>query len=227
MLDGFMVIELDGIQKRYGKKQVLKDIVLHTENGKCVGIVGGNGCGKSTLFSILAGVNRGDSGSFLCDGQNLLKMTSLRTKLVGYVPQGTPLLEELNAYDNLLLWYDRQTMEKELASGVLGMLGIDSFLKTQVSKMSGGMKKRLAIGCAVAHKPSILLLDAPSSALDLVCKERIYNYLQDYKKKGNTVFIATHDVQELGLCDEIYIMKHGVLTQYDYDGNVHRLVGRL
>lgn len=222
-----MLIEIESIQKKYGKKQVLTDIFLKTESGKCIGIVGGNGCGKSTLFSILAGVNRSDNGRFLCDGQDLLKQAKLRTTLVGYVPQGTPLLEELNAYDNLLLWYDAKTMQQELSNGVLGMLGIDSFLKTQVSKMSGGMKKRLAIGCAVAHKPKILLLDEPSSALDLVCKERIYNYLQDYKKQGNTIFIATHDVQELGLCDEIYIMKHGVLERYDYDGNVHRLVGCL
>lgn len=222
-----MKIAISGIQKKYGKKQVLKDISFQTESGKCIGIVGGNGCGKSTLFSILAGVNCGNGGSFFCDGNNLLKMTALRTKLVGYVPQGTPLIEELNAYDNLLLWYDAKTIQQELSSGVLGMLGIESFLKIPVCKMSGGMKKRLAIGCAVAHKPRILLLDEPSAALDLVCKERIYNYLRDYKKQGNTIFLATHDVQELELCDEIYIMKEGVLEPYDYDGNVHRLVGCL
>ncbi len=222
-----MNIVITDIKKSYGKKKVLSGINLVAEGGKCIGIIGGNGCGKSTFFSILAGVNKHDSGEFVCDGNNLFKNGKLRSSIVGYVPQGTPLFEELNAYDNLLLWYDKDRMEFELSNGILGMLGINSFLKTQVSKMSGGMKKRLAIGCAVAHNPSMLLLDEPSAALDLVCKERISNYLKTFKSNGGIILLATHDAQELDLCDEIYIMKNGILNKYEYDGNIHRLVGNL
>ena len=93
--------------------------------------------------------------------------------------------------------------------------------------MSGGMKKRLAIGCSVAHNPKILLLDEPSAALDLVCKERISNYLKEYKKSGGIILLATHDVQELPLCDKLYILKNGVLEAFEFDGNLHKLVGRL
>ncbi len=222
-----MKLELINIRKSYGKKNILSDINLTAESGKCIGILGSNGCGKSTLFGILAGVIQSDNGNFLCDGENLLKNTKKRASKVGYVPQGTPLFEELSAYDNLLLWYPAQKIKNELQNGILGMLGIDAFLKTPVCKMSGGMKKRLAIGCSVAHNPSILLLDEPSAALDLVCKERISNYLKNFKSNGGIILIATHDAQEIEMCDEIFIIKNGILQKYDYDGNIHRLVGRL
>lgn len=218
-----MEMELRNIQKKYKKKQVLRDISLQAKPGCCVGILGGNGSGKSTLLSILAGVQSCNGGSFLWQGVDLLKDSKVRTQLVGYVPQGTPLLEELTAWDNLLLWYDKETLKQELQNGVLAMLGIGEFLKTPVNKMSGGMKKRVSIGCSVARRPQILLLDEPTAALDLVCKEQIYRYLADYKKRGGILLLATHDVQELELCDVWYILKDGVLTPYQYDGNVHRL----
>ena len=93
--------------------------------------------------------------------------------------------------------------------------------------MSGGMKKRLAIGCAVAGNPSILLMDEPSAALDLECKERIINYIKDFRAQGGIVLLATHDAQEIDMCDEWYILKQGVLQPYSYDGNIHYLVGKL
>lgn len=221
-------MEINSIKKGYKKTQVLKNITLSLTEGECVGILGGNGCGKSTLLNILAGVLGTDGGTFMFDDTDLLRDEKKRTELVGYVPQSTPLMEELSAKDNLSLWYDsKQKMEKDLKNGVLAMLGINSFIKTPVCKMSGGMKKRLAIGCAVAHNPRILLLDEPSAALDLICKERIYNYLLDFKGKGGTIILATHDLQELSLCDRLYILKDGILTPFEYDGNVHRLVGKL
>jgi len=222
-----MLIEIKNIKKNYGKKTVLSDISLKTEGGKCIGIIGGNGCGKSTLFSILAGVNKAKEGQFLLDGQDLLKNTRMRSSIVGYVPQGTPLIEELTAYDNLLLWYEKERMEKELSGGVLGMLGINDFLKVPVCKMSGGMKKRLAIGCAISNEPKILLLDEPSAALDIVCKEKIAEYLKSYKTNGGVIFLATHEVHELEMCDEIFIMRQGVLHPYEFDGNISKLAGSL
>lgn len=222
-----MKIELSEIQKAYKRKVVLENVSLTAEEGSCVGILGGNGCGKSTLLSILAGVQKADGGSFLCDGKDLLQNTALRNSMVGYVPQGNPLIEELSARDNLRMWYDSSTLKRELESGVLAMLEIDAFLKVPVHKMSGGMKKRLAIGCAVAARPRILLLDEPSSALDLICKEKIYNYFMAHKAEGGILMLATHDLQELALCDQCYILKQGVLTPYQYDGDIHRLAGSL
>lgn len=219
-----MQIEIKQIAKSYGKKQVLKDISFSAEGGCCVGILGANGSGKSTLLSILAGVLERDSGAFLFDGEDLFQNRKKRSTLVGYVPQGTPLIEELTAWDNLLLWYERGELKQELKNGVLKLLGVDAFLKVPVRKMSGGMKKRLSIGCAMAKKPPILLLDEPTAALDLACKQDISDYLTKYKKAGGLLFLTTHDAQELSLCDQIYIMKDGVLQEHTYTGDLKHLV---
>ncbi len=220
-------MKIEHIKKNYKNKQVLKNITFSVEEGSCVGILGGNGSGKSTLLSILAGVLHAQEGSFLWEGTDLFTRETLRTTLVGYVPQGNPLIGELTGWDNLLLWYDKDTLKKELQEGVLAILGISEFMKLPVGKMSGGMQKRLSIGCAVAHKPRILLLDEPSAALDFICKERIYNYLQEFKQQGGRVILATHDLQELDLCDKLFILKDGTLIPYQYDGNIHHLVGKL
>lgn len=222
-----MQIEIKNIAKRYKGKEVLRDICFSAEGGSCIGILGSNGSGKSTLLSILAGVQKCDKGGFGCDGVDLFQNPAKRAALVGYVPQGTPLIEELSAKDNLLLWYDRSDLHQELESGVLKLLGIGDFIKTPVSKMSGGMKKRLSIGCAMAKRPPILLLDEPTAALDLACKEAISAYLQSYKKSGGILLLTTHDVLELALCDKWYIIKNGVLVSFDYDGDLQKLVKSL
>lgn len=222
------MIQIRHLSKHYGKRQILNNISLDVKEGTCVGILGENGCGKSTMLSILAGTLPMDGGSFFYRGEDLFQNRRLHAAAVGYVPQGTPLLEELNAMDNLRLWYhSRREIKEELEDGVLAMLGIPDFLQVRVSRMSGGMKKRLSIGCSVAHHPQILLLDEPSAALDLICKERIANYLTEFKAQGGIVLLTTHDIQELPLCDSLFILKHGTLIPYEYDGNYHHLAGRL
>ena len=222
-----MQIEIKNIAKKFKRHHVLRDINLAVDIGRCIGILGANGSGKSTLLSILAGIQNCDHGSFLCDGEDLLRSSKKRSQVVGYVPQGTPLIEELSAKDNLLLWYSRDEMKKELEAGVLALLGIGDFLNVPVSKMSGGMKKRLSIGCAMSFHPPVLLLDEPTAALDLVCKQKIASYLQHYKENGGILLLTTHDVLELQLCDAWYIIQDGVLVPFHYDGNVQKLVESL
>lgn len=222
-----MKIEVSQISKTYKGKQVLTDISFQAEGGSCIGILGRNGTGKSTLLSILAGVLQRDSGTFFCDGVDLFQDSHMRSALVGYVPQGTPLMEELSAKDNLSLWYRQKDLQTELDKGVLKLLGIDEFIKVPVSKMSGGMKKRLSIGCAVANRPPILLLDEPTSALDLPCKEKIASYLRRYKVSGGILILTTHDVLELDLCDRWYIIKNGILEPFEFDGDIAKLVAQL
>lgn len=222
-----MEIEIKHIAKDFRKKKVLADVSFTAKPGSCIGILGSNGSGKSTLLSILAGIQKANSGEFLCDGVNLLADGKKRAELVGYVPQGTPLMEELTAKDNLLLWYDQKAMEASLESGVLHLLGISEFLKTTVSKMSGGMKKRLSIGCAMANHPPILLLDEPMAALDLSCKATISSWLRSYKEDGGILLLTTHDAMELALCDSWYILKDGTLHPFEFTGDIHELVEQL
>ncbi|MBQ7922006.1 MAG: ABC transporter ATP-binding protein [Clostridia bacterium] len=222
-----MHIDIEHIRRSFGRKTVLQDISLSVSSGMCIGILGGNGSGKSTLLSILAGVLTGDGGSFLCDGTDLLRTPKQRETIVGYVPQGTPLFGELNALDNLRLWYPADDLRLSLDQGVLAMLGIPAFLKTPVNKMSGGMKKRLAIGCAVAKDPQILLMDEPTSALDLACKQIVAAYLNEHRQNGGITLLTTHDTAEFALCDKLYILRDGVLAPYEYDGNMRELVDLL
>jgi len=222
-----MEVEIRNIKRKYGKKKVLQGVDLTCHGGQCIGILGANGSGKSTLLSILAGVALRDDGAFYCDGRELFSDYKRRTRMVGYVPQGNPLLEELTAWDNLRMWYEGETLRKELESGVLKMLGVDGFLKVPVNKMSGGMKKRLSIGCAMANRPPILLLDEPTAALDLACKQDITDYLKAYKASGGLLLLVTHDVMELELCDALYILKDGRLEPYQYDGDLNKLVQSL
>ncbi len=224
-----MNISAEHIKKNYGSKTVLKDITFTGKQGQCIGILGANGCGKSTLLSILAGILKSDGGEFKIDNLNVLNHKSKNGNIIGFVPQGTPLMEELSAIDNLRLWYcdSPLNLEKELKDGMLAMLGIHDFLNVPVHKMSGGMKKRLSIGCAIAKNPKILIMDEPSAALDLICKERIHTYIRNFKTNGGIVLLATHEEQEINLCDSLYIIKDGELHPLEYDGNIHKLVGKL
>ena len=205
------MIDIVGIEKKYQKKEVLTNISLQVNAGTCVGILGENGCGKSTLLGILGGVIRPDQGTFLFDGIDLLKNKKRMNDLIGFVPQETPFLEELTAKDNLRLWFEKEHMLQELQSGVLYQLGITEFLDRPVRKLSGGMKKRLAIGSAMANQPKVLLLDEPTAALDIQCKQIIYQYLKQFVTQGGYVLITTHDQQDLQLCDFCYQMEHGIL----------------
>ncbi len=221
------MIQIKSITKSYGKKSVLKNLTLEVEAGKIIGILGENGSGKSTLLSIMAGLQHPDSGYFSIDGKDLLKNSKLRNELVAYVPQENPLIQELTALDNLRMWYDKATLKKELDKGVLRMLGVSQFLNTPVHHMSGGMKKRLTIACAMNSHPKLMLLDEPTAAVDLVCREDIYNYFEQFRGQGGTLIISTHEVQEIELCDACYILKDGALQEYRYDGDIPHLIGRL
>lgn len=220
-------MRIEHISKKYKKKSILHEVSLSVDGGTCIGILGGNGSGKSTLLSILAGVQKPDAGTVYWQENDLLQNKKLRETVVGYVPQGNPLYEELTAWDNLRLWYGREELKKELSDGVLALLGISEFVHTPVCKMSGGMKKRVSIGCSVANHPQVLLLDEPSAALDLPCRQRIYDYMEKFRAEGGRILIATHEVTEIALCDACYILKEGTLVPYQYDGNVPHLAEQL
>lgn len=210
------MIEIENLTSAYGKKKVLQGVSLCAERGECIGIVGPNGCGKSTLLSVMAGVLKPLSGKLFYYGKNALENRVVFQKMTGYVPQEDPLMPELTVYDNLRLWYpDKEKLTKELEEGFLQILGIPAFVKRPVSKLSGGMKKRVSIGIALSGMPPVLILDEPGAALDLVCKEDIRRYLQIYLERKGTVVITTHEESELSLCSSLYVMKDGKLAEVD------------
>ena len=209
------IIEVTDIKKSYRRKKVLTGASFHATPGECIGIVGANGCGKSTLLNILSGSLKADSGQILYSGKNPLKSHRIFSEYIGFVPQENPLMNHLSVYDNLRLWYcdSKRSLEDDLNSGILAHFGLSAYRDYDVATLSGGMKKRLSIACALAKEPPILILDEPGASLDIVCKEDIKNYLASYQAQGNTTIITSHETGELSLCDRMYLLKNGVLTE--------------
>ena len=222
------MLEVDGICKTYRKKQVLSGVSLTTGPGQCVGIVGGNGCGKTTLLSILAGARKADKGSVKADGMEILGKPALQAAKIAYVPQENPFMDELSVKDNLSLWYkgDRSAMKRDLEDGPAAMLGINQFLTTPVGKLSGGMKKRLSIASALAGHEKILIMDEPGAALDLVCKEIIQEYMKQYIKDGGIIILASHELAELAVCSKMYVLKNGMTEEIPCGLTVAQLTAR-
>ncbi len=129
---------------------------------------------------------------------------------MGYVPQEPPLIEELTVKDNLKLWGVWQSEHREL---LLSSFELEELLKTEVRKLSGGMKRRLSIACALAQWPPILLLDEPTTALDLYYKDNIQQWLMQYRSMNGIVLLTSHDENEILSCDRCLIMKQGKLTE--------------
>ena len=207
------MILADNITKRFENHTALDKVTMKIERGCIYGLVGTNGSGKSTLLSILAGVKKRDGGEILWQEKDIRENAKEYSSVVGYVPQENPLMADLTPYDNLFLWFrgTKKEFENRLADPDISMLGIQSYLKKPVSKLSGGMKKRVSIAIAFLNRPALLILDEPSAALDLPCKMDIAGALQRYKESGGTIVLTTHDEIELDLCDSLYVLKDGIL----------------
>ena len=166
------VLVATDLYKSFGRREVLKGAKLTVSSGSCVGIIGGNGCGKTTLLSILAKTVRADKGQILMENENA----------AAYVPQENPLIEELTVRDNLLLWYkgNKKAMKEDLETGAAALLGV---------------------------KP----MDEPGAALDMECKADIRRYLKQYMERGGAVILTSHEIGELSVCTQMYVLKHGRL----------------
>ena len=199
------MIEIQNISKSYGKKQILKDISFTATAGEQIALIGRNGCGKSTLIKILAGIIKADGGSVTCFDRQMKRAKDF-SSMFGYIPQTNPLIEELSVQDNISMWTGSL---KKPEPWLLEMLGIADLLKTKVSKLSGGMKRRVAIGCAIARKPKILLMDEPTSALDIYYKQSIRTLMKSYTDMQGIIILATHDQEEMRMSNKCYLIENG------------------
>lgn len=216
------MIKISSVCKKYGKHTILNNINIDIKQGDCIGIIGANGSGKTTLLSIIAGFLKPDSGSISIDDKTLAFSSDALRGYISYVPQENPLMEELSVLDNLRLWYTGASlnMEEELDHGILNMLGINTFLNKRVSHLSGGMKKRLSIGIALADNPSLLIMDEPSAALDLECKKQIRSYMRTFTRNGGSILLVSHDEPELSICNKLFLLKNSSLTEINYNSNI-------
>ena len=209
------MLTAEGIYKRYGRREILKGLDLSVAPGTCAGIIGGNGCVKTTLLCILAGTSKDNKGRVCLDNKTLRRNSNAYGEAVAYVPQENPLIGELTVKDNLLLWYkgDKKAMTEDLETGAGALLGVKPMLTRTVDKLSGGMKKRISIACALAGHGRYLILDEPGAALDMECKADIRRYLKTYMAAGGAVILTSHEIAELSICTQLYVLRNGRLEE--------------
>jgi len=206
------MVEIKNITKAYGKQNILRDVTFSAKPGEFVALVGRNGCGKSTLMQILSGISCPDGGSLSYFNQNPLQESRVFRQLCGYVPQANPLMEELSVLDNLKLFGAGADI---VDNPLFASFELGAILKKPVSKLSGGMKRRVAIACAVHHMPAVLFMDEPTTALDIYFKESIHQWMEAYRKRGGILIMATHDATEIAMCERKLLLKDGVMQTYE------------
>lgn len=204
------MLEVKNITKKYKGKDVLKGVSFSVKPGECVAVVGRNGCGKTTLLKILSGALKPTSGEISFFNENPLKSYKAFRKFCGYVSQDSPLFKELTVRDHLKFWGVDKCPNYVY---ILDRFELRNMMKQKVAHLSGGMKRRLQIACAIASWPPILLLDEPTTALDIYYKENILNWLDEYKKLNGIVLLATHEEKEILSCDRVLVFKDGHVSE--------------
>ncbi len=203
-------LDVKGLNMSYKKHTIFSDADLTLSGGDVVALVGKNGCGKSTFLNVLAGLLKADGGTITIRVNEEEIPINRFQEYVSYVPQNNYLMESLSCYDNLLFWYqgDKAKLKKDIESGFIKELGIDSYINKRISKLSGGMKKRVAIACGLASNPKVLLLDEVNASLDIMCKLQIQKLIASYASKGNIVILVTHEEGDLDVCNKTYLVEN-------------------
>ena len=204
---------VDRVSKEFvtkrGEVQALDDVSLEVAGGEFICIVGPSGCGKSTLLDIMAGLTRPDAGRVLANGEKIKGPG--RDRLVMF--QESALFPWLDVLGNVMFGLKltpnlTPTERQERARHFLRMVGLESFARSNVHELSGGMKQRVALARALAPDPSVLLMDEPFAALDAITREQLYSDVQHiWQETGKTIVFVTHNVREaVCLGDRVILM---------------------
>lgn len=221
-----MIIEIQDLVKKYGKKTVVDGVSLSIEKGEVLGLLGPNGAGKSTTISSMLGLVKISAGDIKILGKTM-KATSVDIKKkIGYVPQDFAFFPELSAYDNVTYWAKLyQIKGKEVKKAVqeaLEFVGLWERKGDKAKTYSGGMKRRLNIACAIVHKPEILIMDEPTVGVDPQSRNNILDAVRILNEKGTTVIYTSHYMEEIeAICNRVAIMDAGrIIAQ----GTVNELI---
>lgn len=204
-------IEVKDIKRNYGKVEALKGISFDVPHGEIFGIIGPDGAGKTTLFRILTTLLLADSGTASVDGDDVVKdFKSIRNK-VGYMPGRFSLYQDLSVEENLTIFASifKTTIEENyhLVKDIYQQ--IEPFKKRRAGALSGGMKQKLALSCALIHKPTVLFLDEPTTGVDPVSRKEFWDMLAKLKEQGITILVSTPYMDEASLCDRIALIQEG------------------
>jgi len=200
-------IEMKNLTKKFGSFTAVDNLTFNVPSGKIFGFLGPNGSGKSTTIRMLCGVLTPTSGIATVLGYDIKKQGKLIKQKIGYMSQKFSLYEDLTVEENLEFYsgiYGLNIKEKgERKKAIIAMAGLTGKEKVLTSTLSGGWKQRLALGCALIHKPKILILDEPTSGVDPVSRRIFWEMIFTLSKQGITVLVTTHYMDEAASCDYV------------------------
>ena len=215
-------ISCKSISKKYDTIEALKGVNFEVERGEIFGIIGPDGAGKTTLFRILTTLILADSGTASVDGFDVVNDYKEIRKRVGYMPGKFSLYQDLTVEENLNFFATvfNTTIEEnyELIKDIYQQ--IEPFKNRRAGKLSGGMKQKLALSCALIHKPSVLFLDEPTTGVDPVSRKEFWGMLKNLKAQGITILVSTPYMDEAGLCDRIALIQNGEFLKIDTPKNI-------
>lgn len=217
-----MIIEMRGINKRFGQLEVLKGIDLDINKGEVVSIVGPSGAGKTTLLQIMGTLYKPDSGSVSINGEDVLRLkgnalSRFRNRHLGFVFQFHQLLPEFTALENVMIPAYIGGMKghavKQRAEELLDFMGLADRMEHKPNELSGGEKQRVAVARALINQPDVILADEPSGSLDSRNKAELHQLFFDLRDKTEQTFvIVTHDEELAGLTDRTIHMVDGMIN---------------
>lgn len=210
-------IALEGISKHYGKTTALTDVTFSVPEGSMFGLIGPDGAGKSTLYRILTTLIPPDSGTATVAGLDIRSdYRKIRTE-IGYMPERFSLYPDLTVSENLnffaSLFGVRVRDNYDLIAPFFNQLA--KFPHRRAGALSGGMKQKLALGCALIHRPKILLLDEPTTGVDAVSRSEFWDMLATLRQKGITILVSTSYMDEAERCERIALINAGRILKVD------------
>jgi ABC-type multidrug transport system ATPase subunit len=216
------MVKCSDLHKSYGKTNALEGISFEVSKGEIFGIIGPDGAGKTTLFRILTTLILANQGSATVNGFDVVKDYREIRKCVGYMPGRFSLYQDLTVEENLEFFATvfNTTVEEnyELIKDIYQQ--IEPFKKRRAGKLSGGMKQKLALSCALIHKPTVLFLDEPTTGVDPVSRKEFWGMLKKLKAQGITILVSTPYMDEASLCDRIALIQKGKFLSIDTPQNI-------
>ncbi|MDR2806377.1 MAG: ABC transporter ATP-binding protein [Dysgonamonadaceae bacterium] len=199
------------VNKSFGKVQALKNVSFEVRQGELFGLIGPDGAGKTTLFRILTSLVLADSGNVFVDGLDVVNEYKLLRKRIGYMPGRFSLYPDLTVEENLNFFATlfNTTIQENYRLIAPIYRQIEPFKTRRAGKLSGGMKQKLALSCALIHKPSVLFLDEPTTGVDPVSRQEFWEMLRLLKAEGISIVVSTPYMNEANLCDRIALIQRG------------------
>ncbi len=212
-----MKLTVNNISKRYGKVEALKDVSFSVKPGELFGLIGPDGAGKSTLFRILTTLLVADSGTAQVAGFDVVKDYKAIRSRVGYMPGRFSLYQDLTVEENLNFFATVFNTTVQENYGLVKDIyqQIEPFRKRRAGKLSGGMKQKLALSCALIHKPDVLFLDEPTTGVDPVSRKEFWEMLRRLREQGITIIASTPIMDEARQCDRIAFINEGTIQGID------------